>query len=365
MVIFRNNLKRFIGSKPKLIIVFIVPMLFTILFMSDDNNIQVSIAVADEDLSVISRELIGKLQEESEVKIIMRNEIRDNIIVGDVDYALIIPKGFQEGIINSHPISIEELYFIDSMKLHGARSFIQNYVRNLKFIGKNVANEEEFFQKTAEFEQENYVFDKVIRQGHKANESEGAIGYMIQFILYMSIITSALLIIDRDRNTVVRIIASSLPRSHYIVQSFLSFITIGVIQVSIMFVFYHFYFALYFGKNFIILFLLMSTFVIVANALSMIIVILTKNEKFSYGLILVLTTPLVMLGGGYFNLEAMPQAVQLISKFIPTYWTMEGARMLINDNHIKDVAVNFLVLLTFTATFLIISMIGYKKFAKE
>lgn len=364
MVIYKNNMKRMFRSKAKLIVVFLIPVFFALLFMTDNNGTKVSMVILDYDKTSFTEGLIKAL--ETKNRIIMTDEtlVKDLLIDGQVDYVITFDQGFTKGLLDGDDVKINELYFIEGGKIQPTRGYIQSTIQIAKNIVENTDSDAAFYA-ALESNLNSFIVKNVFVEEKSTEESISGIGFMVQFIIYMSVITAAFLLIDKEKNTLLRIITSSVSKKRYMVESLLSFMTIAILQIISIFTFLKVVMHLYFGEHFINLFILMIFFSITAIALAMVIVTLVKSEKMAYGIIMIAATPLTMLGGCYFPISTMPDIVQKISKFLPTTWVMSGAQELIVNNNISSICVNYVVLLTFALTFFIISIVGVKNIARN
>lgn len=364
MIIFKNNIKRIFTCKAKLFIIFIIPLFFCLLFLENNSGVIVKMSVIDNDQTGISRRLTEVLKDKNMIINASKGTIKDLLIIGAIDYAIIIEKGFSKSLLQEEEAIIKEQYFIESGKIQPTRMYINNYINNMKHIIANTDNEEQLYNRLDNSIDYFSVNERIINK-KSTEEAISGLGFMVQFILYMSIITTAFLLIDKEKNTIIRIVTSTVSKTRYMIESLLGFITVAFIQIIYMFAFYRGVMRLDFGYHFILIIILMFLFAITALALSMIVVALVKSEKTAYGIILFSTTPLVMLGGCYFELTTMPESIQKLSKFMPTSWVMNGARDLILYNDATKIMTNYAVLLTFAMTFFIISIVAYRNNATE
>lgn len=364
MIIYKNNIKRIFTSKAKLFIIFIIPLSFFLLFLENNSGVVVKMSIIDKDQTEISRRLTEGLKDKNMLIEAREDTVKDLLIIGVIDYAIIIDKGFSESLLQEGDAIVKEQYFIDSGKIEPIRMYINNYIKNMKHLIANTDNEEQLYDRLDKSIEYFSVNESTIKK-KSTEEAISGLGFMVQFILYMSIITTAFLLIDKEKNTIIRIVTSTVSKTRYMIENLLCFITVAFIQVIFIFAFYTGVMNLYFGHYFILVLVLMFLFSITAIALCMIVVALVKSEKIAYGIVLFSSSPLVMLGGCYFELTSMPESIQKISKFIPTSWVMNGARDLIIHNNASNIITNYVVLLTFAITFFIISIVVYRKNVAE
>lgn len=366
MYIFKNNIKRMFRSKARLTVIFLLPILFGVLFVMDIGDLSLDMAVFDYDQTVLSEDLIQKLDDMNDMIEIDVSEMKDYMINSYVDYVIIIPQGFAQSIMDGQVKPLVEYYFIEDGKLMPTKSYIQQYV----FIAQNIADhskdEVEFYQRLLSKRIEAVSFEVEIVDSMSTEQSTSAIGFAIQFMVYVSVVTSAFLLIDYESNTKTRIATAPMSNKRYLAEHLLSYILVASIQVIITgAIFAYGLKILHFGDHGLILLALMLVFGIAITAFGLIVVTVVRSEKASYWVIMVLATPMVMLGGCYFDLDVLPSWLQQVSRFLPTTWAMAGAKDLIERNDASGIHENILILLTFAMTFFIISNITVKRLVKQ
>lgn len=365
MVIYKNIMKRMFSSKSRLFIIFALPILFGFLFTDGNNIVKVNLCVIDYDNTVLSKALYNELSEQNNMIESDEYSLKNLMINGGIDYAIIIDKGFSDKLLSGNAVQLKEEYFIESGKILPVKIFIQNYINNIKNILNSTKEQEEVYNMLEKSQNGAFIFKNNIMEEISTERTISQIGFLVQFMLYMSVITSSFLLIDRNKNTFIRIISSSISRKRYIIENLLGYITVSSLQVLITLGFMKYIMNFYFGNYFGLVLLITLTFGICTVAFGMVVVTIIKSEMGSYWAILVITTPLVMLGGCYFELSSMPDWIIQLANFIPTKWIMEGSKELIVSNDPSNIPSYIAILLTFAITFFIISIGSAKNMAKS
>lgn len=359
MVVYKNNIKRLFTNKARLFIIFVLPLLFCVLFLSDSNEITVKMAVTDDDQTKVTRDLIKALSKHNSIVEQKEDTINDLLIIGALDYAITIEEGFTERLLQGEEVHINEHYFIDSGKIQPVRIYINNYMDNIQQTIAKASNKDDVYHRL-DTQKAYFRVHQETQYKKSPEEAVAAIGMMLQFILFMSVVTTALLLIDKEKKTILRIMTSNMSKMRYMAENLLSFITIAMIQILFIFGVYIGIMGFHFDELSYTL-ILVSLFAVVAMTFSMLIVSMVKREIIAYGIILFSATPLVMLGGGYFDPAMMSNGLQKVAKFVPTTWVMDGVRDLLIHDDTSKIFNNYAVLLTFAITFFMMSIIAYRK----
>jgi ABC-2 type transport system permease protein len=354
MTIFNQTLKRIFSSKLKLAVIFLCPVLFTALFMTTTKS-TMTILLVDRDRTELSQTLAGRLQsmdEKVEVKLSDENEIDDKILSYQADEAVIIPKGFGEAVLGGGDPAVEEFYVLESEGVYYARAFINGFVSDMKALAASAGSGEAFATALDSYRQQ-----KLSIQAPPASDNAetgwtyGSLGFLVQFMLYMSIITAGVVLEDRSSGVYYRTFFAPVSLKRYFAENLLAFLIIGILQAVISLVLL----ITVFGMDLVNLpaiFALYIVFALVCIALGMWLITFFRKPMFAYLSILFLTTPLVMLGGCYWPSSFMPDIIVKIAKFLPTSWVMQAVDKVLNQGaNLGGIRLEILVLLLFAGMF--------------
>ncbi|MCK5128923.1 MAG: ABC transporter permease [Clostridiales bacterium] len=362
MTVFKKNLKVFFSSPIKLAIVFLLPFMFVLLFVSGGTgNLPTTVAVFDHDNTKLTKALIGEIEKSSVIVQCDENEVLDLLINSKVEYTITIEEGYTNALLSGKDVHLEDTYFINKEKLFPLMMSIEAYLNNAVNL-YNISNSEEDFYLKLE-----YINDFEVSYSQKnieinsSQKTVDALGFMIQFIIYSGIILAAFLLIDKETNSTIRILVSPKSLASYIFEHFLSYIVLEIIIVASLLTTLKVGFDYSFNNNFLLILLMIILFSISIIAFCIMVISILKNSKASYWFMLCATTPLIMIGGCYFDVSNMSNVVQNISKFLPTRWIMDVIRDVLLYDNTEKVTLAIVVLIAFTVVYLSISRIGLRK----
>lgn len=357
MNVFKLTLKRILKSPIRMSILIVSPILF-VMFFAFTVDESISIGISDNDQSYFSDALIESLEENIKVVKFDEAHIVSAISEFQAQYILKIPEGFQDKLLAGENVELNSYYAVDALIHESMSDMIDARVAQLKVIG--------------EASQGNLSLAKKIHQDYQGKvfkvenveENTGgdfrfqlSIGFLIQFIIYMSIVTTGILLDDKVDGTYYRTFFAPISMRNYLIQQVSAFILIGIIQVSAVISFIGFMLFSKEGTVDISLLLngwiVMVIFAFVAIAMSLFIVNLVNSQAVAYSLIGVLTTPLVMLGGCYWSREMMPNVMQRIGDFLPTTYAMDSVIRLIRGQDFTQIIGNLGILVLFGVLFTI------------
>ena len=343
MIIFKQSLKRIFKNKIRLTLLLVMPILFIAMFALQDER-AITIGIVDKDNSTLSAGLTKRLQGIHKVKVldIEEESVYDKAVSYQTEYTLIMEKGFEDNLIKGKNPVVKEFYLNESEKLFYARNAVDNYINNIKVMASGA----------------NYNNSKLTLKNLEAVSSTTprtrfAMGFLVQFMLYMSVISTSLLLEDKNSGVYYRTLNGPVTLKRYITENILAFLVVGIIQVTLTFGLIRFIFGLDLGTHPLSLYLLFIVFSFVCISLGMWLVSIFKKTIAAYTTILLLTTPLIMLGGCYWPMDFMSQTFQRVARFIPTTYVMQGVEKILFDGKgITGISMELLILAIFSGIFM-------------
>lgn len=362
MIVFRLTLKRLFGSKVRLGLMFIGPLLFISMFVLSMNS-QFSIGIVDEDASYMSKALSKELAQRYKVSMINEENIASRIAEYQDQYIIKIPVGFEASLNQPlESVVVKGYYQTLSTKNAVVEEDINGIVMRMHTIIRSVDGSStkayEIYEayKAQKFD----IIDSVGASG-VTERFVSSMGFLIQFLLYMAIATTGLLIEDRHSGTYFRNFYAPIKLRRYLFESLLAFMFVGFLQVTLVFAFnlgtMNFSGTEFDGMFFLKVYAIILLFSVVAIALGMFVVNVFKTPTAAYSFMGFITTPLVMLGGCYWDKSFMPEILQTIGRFLPTTWAMEGIHIVISSGTTSQLLEVVGVLLLFITCFFALGLI--------
>lgn len=355
MIIFNQVIKRITKNKIKLLVILIMPLVFIIMFALQ-NRTSLSIGIVDQDNSALSKKLTEKLKGMHRVRVLMlsEKEVYDKAVSHQTDYSIIIRPGFEEKLLSENNPEVEEFYMLEKEKLFYARSFIDSYINNMKFMAGGTGFDREKFEAALkEYDKSKLGSINEDRTDKDVSQSRLAMGFLVQFMIYTSSIIAGIILEDKSSGVFYRVFYAPVSLWKYLVENLSAFIIIGALQVFIILTLVKDVFGFGLGSHPFNMYLLFTVFSLVCVSFGVLLVSLFKKPIYAYTLVFFLATPLVMLGGCYWNVEMMPGIMVKIGQLIPTFWVMSGVdKLLYNSEGLTGISMQLLILLLFAAIFL-------------
>ncbi len=149
-------------------------------------------------------------------------------------------------------------------------------------------------------------------------------GWAMQFLLFALSGAATALFYERDHGIFHRILAGPVGRSQILWSKFLFGVSVGVLQLTVLFIGGRILYGIDVENHFGLL-LLMCVFAASAcTAFGMLIASLTSSPEAASGLATFVILVMCAVGGAWFPVTFMPEFIQQLSKLTIVYWAMEG-----------------------------------------
>ncbi len=360
MIIFRTSLKRIFTSKVRFALMILCPFIFISMF-SMQNHKAATIGIVDHDQSAVSKGIYQLLKNSEGIKLleISEDQIYDLTASYVVDYSIIIDSDFENKILDSENPKIKEYYVEDRQKLYFVKNLVNTELENYKLIARASNYDKAKFETSlGEYWKSKLSITTNLDTLNKIQKSRTSFGFLIQFMLYMAVITTGLILEDKANGTFYRTFYGPVSIKRYMTENLAAFFTTAVIQSLGIISALVFIFKTYMGEIPLAIIGLFIIFSLVCITLGLLITSVLKKPIQAYVTVAVITTPLIMLGGCYWEFSLMPDILNKIGRFIPLSWVMRTVDAVLDGSITGNILItNYAVLLLFALVFLIVGLV--------
>jgi ABC-2 type transport system permease protein len=154
-------------------------------------------------------------------------------------------------------------------------------------------------------------------------------GYSVMFLLFGVMLGAEMLLEERDKGTLGRLIVAPVSRSAILGGKLLAQFVIACVQMTILFGFGHFVFGMSLGDSLPGLILMVGVTAFTATAFGLLLAgtVRTRRQATSLGTLIVIL--MSALGGSWWPLEIVPEFMQVIGHFTINAWALDGINGLI------------------------------------
>ena len=364
MIIFKTALKRSL-KKPLIIITLLIMPIVCLMIdypFKGSNEVKTlndfSIAVSDNDNSTASDVLVNKIAKQYNIQKVRKNEINTLLTNKSSDWAIVIPKGFQENLQANRENLIESYGFAEKQKWEPVKLNIENMVTSMMLL-VNTKDSQALEKNLAKWynETNNVQITFLERTKGPLTPGTGLLIYAI-IILYGAFLLTRMFVEDKESQLTARIATSPVEPWRYLLENLLCYSVILIIQNAIVI----FAYSIINPQGLVHPILLLLTFIgysIMSVGLMLTISTVCKTSFVmmcaSTGAVMMLS----MLGGLMFPLKMMPAAMKKIAMITPTYWFSEA----VNSIYVAGPQFTFqlVILLGFGVVFFLVG--SWKKYS--
>ncbi len=249
---------------------------------------------------------------------------------------------------------ISKYYNVDTSKiLHGMNYTISDSVDS--DTSKEAGN---FFNNILQLDKEQLVGANVTSPD--ATRSVG--GWAVMFLLFTMTGASTSLLDESKSGVMLRILSSPISRVQILWSKYLYNISLGCIQLFVLFFMGYLLFNINIFANFLNLVLMIITASAASTAFGMLLAAFSKTAAQANGMGTFLVLTMSAVGGAWFPSFILPPFIQVISKLTIVYWAVEGfLKVLWNGYGFMDI-LPYLGVLTGIAV--VVNMISLWKFKR-
>lgn len=178
----------------------------------------------------------------------------------------------------------------------------------------------QFFNNIVKLDKEQLIGKEVSNPG--ATRSVG--GWAMMFLLFSITGSATSLFDERNSGVTLRILSAPVSRTDILWSKYIFNISLGIIQLFVMFFAGYVFFNIDIFSNFGNLFLVILCSSAAATAFGMVLAAFSKTNAQANGLGTFLILTMSAVGGAWFPTFLLPSFMQVLSKFTIVYWSVEG-----------------------------------------
>lgn len=365
--LFRRTMTAMLRSYKSLLLYLIAPILgITLAFFIYGNEQEVSLRVGAVNLDgeqVIAQDIIRLLEDARQVELSPvpnADEARENVISGKLDAAVILPDGFSQGIIAGEGSAELEIVSLDSSL---AAPYIRNYLEprvgslsELAHSARETAADFEAVYAKYNASESPLTMEEVEDQSAQRDMTTRSIGYLVMFMMFSAVNLSAYMIKERENRTYYRLLTTPASARTYTISNVAVNLVLLLVQIAAMLGVMNGLFQINPGVPLWQLGLILFLFAWVAVALSLAIVAFSKHSMAASALQNLLIIPTCLLAGCMFPIEAMPESIHAIAKFLPQRWLLDAIDQLQQGAAFTELGMHLLTLTAFALAFTLIAI---------
>ena len=335
MVLFRHVAKRMLRKKGLWVFTFVSVFGFALIlsFLSSTSTLNASIGILDRDGGTLAGRVIEEAGRFGSVTPLETDETDEALLQGQ-DVVLTIPDRFTGALLNGET---PRLSFSATEGSHAAliEQALNSHLSQERQLLVASGFDEERFTELAERETENgyTLSSEPFQQSVATTARTQAFLGLLSFVMMSAFLQFIPLFVadDRDEKIYARLFAAPVTPRRYIGSLFLSFCAVGLIYVLMLLVFS----AVLYRQDILtylpVLTLLFIVYLFVCLAIGSLIAILATNREKANIWQTSVTMAAAITGGAFISLTWLPETLQAVGRFLPTYWFNYGVSQMYED----------------------------------
>lgn len=365
MTIFQNNLRRIFGRPINIVLMLVVPIALNIFFIAvSTSETKYVVGVIDYDQSKLSEMILNQLDGEADITQIDDDEagIKSELLNSNIDMALKIEKGYADDIIAGKDAKVQTYAITETNQSEPIRILISGITSAAQELGRQCGGDSDQFYTamddylnghfTADYESFSFTSQET------TNRAVSSLGYLAMGMMFLMTFATTLLLEDKESGVFARIATTPVTRGSYLVQHLMSYITVAIVQIIMIFMIVPNVVEISYGSTTKIELQTMFITLLFAGvciAIGITVSRFAKNEAMVSAIISLIDFPVLMLGGCLWPTEIMPDFLQKAGKFMPTRWFLDAAETVLNGEGLRNAEKNIAFMVILMAVLLIVS----------
>lgn len=363
------HLKEFFTSPGSLVLMFIMPLLFSIIFGSIAVNSGKKKPVVDVVVSggEVSSQIADLLKQNDHFvwKKVTLKQAKENVSSERVVAAVLIPANVEERITEQKTVLevVVQKKSQDYLALKPQLDGTVNLVISAYQTGEKLGDEAFPKLLAAVAGSKGVEVDQqVIQKGtnSKAEINLMFVGFAIMFMMFGLSGAASTILDERTNGTWGRLLTTPLSKLQISIGYLLAYFLMGWIQFAVLMIATYLLFETGWGNLlYLIPFASLVIACIVGFGLMIAGLVKTKQQAMAISAVLIVSTS--MLGGVYWSLDFVPELMQKFALGVPQSWAMSGFREIISGSlHTATLLKDILALIGFSLVFFVIGLRSMK-----
>ena len=381
MTVFKNYFK-IVKQFLLIIIMYLIIFTFFAIVSTTSSNEEGYFSSAKPNIAVINNDIESDIlkaftdyiKENAEIKSIENDEtvIKDALFYREVDYILIIPKGFTSDFMNGLEPEIETMKVPDSYSATYTEMLLNRFLNVSNVYVKSGMSQQQISQSIVN----DLSVDTNVTMIESNQSDLEKVGYFYNFLNYIILAVCILIVATimasfNNKDIKKRNLVSKRSYKRINLELFLG----NVCFVFLLWIIYVILSVILYGKtmftvNGILIILNWFVFCITALSIGFLIGTVVKNKEAQNGIVNVVALGSSFLCGAFVPQQYLGEVVLTIAKFLPSYWFIKNNNDIILLSNfdfaiLKPIFINMLIVLAFGIFFFILTNIISKLTLKK
>lgn len=378
--------------RSELLFFLVLPLIFTFLLgggipMGGEEETRIPLLLVNEDGTALSAQLTDALEGAASLEVLIQS--RENALTKfddeEAPALVIIPEGYEASLLSGSPVELEIHKAPEGNEADAAEQAVlaalNKASRSLAVASASLGEREkiEAFQSQSEratyftqsleiaealFEGTPDRVDVVVPEvsgSEEGDEIDGAAhassGQLITWVFIPLLGTSGVLAYERTVGTLRRLLTTPTKKATFLLGTITGQLGQAVVQMALLLLFAIFVMGVNWDRDPGALVVLLLAFAISSVSFGVMLGAFVKTEGQATNISIATGMTMALLGGCWYPSELFPEAAQVVTKFFPTGWAMQGMTdIVIRGQGLVEVLPAIGVLLGFAVVFFTIGV---------
>lgn len=369
LLIVTNTLRVTFRKKTNIVVYIFLPLVgiaVSMMMYGGSGTAPLRIGIEDLDAGRLSADFSGaiKASEGYSVETVEEGEIKESLLNRRFDACVIIPRGYEKAILNGNPLKTELVTVKGQDTTVWLERYIDIYTRNLVDAARAAGGEEEtFYAFYGELRKAplKLTVEKLEDEGNGKQVTLSSMGFLIMFVMLGAGFTSQLILREKRARTYYRICSAPVGSGNYITANAITSLIIVVFQVIAIQAVMKFILRMETYVPDLLMFLILVMFGLAAIGICLAVTAFSSSSYMAGTLNTLILTPTCMLGGCFWPVYFMPEAMQKIAFFVPQRWALDAIQKIQYGQDFGAIAINLAVLLAFSAALFVTAVYRFSR----
>ena len=346
MTIFWNNVRRIFGRPVNLVFMVVVPVLLNVFIISQvTGDSKYRIGIKDLDQSAFTKELVTQIKSIGDVTELKESDDTKQMVLDeDVDIVIEFDKGYTDGLIKGENVKAKTYALDDTNQTDSGQMFLESLLEAARQIGIAAGGDEKaFYDGMESYYKKDYKVEYTkfaVSISEKVETAVLSLGYVAFGIAFLMMYATTLVLEDKITGVYDRINVTPLSMFSYFMQNLLSFFSVALIQIVVLFAILTNWIGLSYGQTMgdvVQTALVCFAFSLVCIAFGLVASRFSRTMLMATSLVMVVEIPVLMLGGCLWPRSIMPKFMQTLGDYVPTTWFLKAAEQVMYGKGILSV----------------------------
>lgn len=337
-------------------IIGIVIALFAVGNQADETT---AVGVVDHDQEKLALETIEFIKDQDNMTYheLSEDEADSRLADGSVEAVMTLKEGYSKSIAEGNPDYIELTSIMGKSVTSSIKINLYPFIDRMTMMTEATDGDETAFANMLErYKQNNFSVNVVSEDTTGGAITLSAIGFLLLIMMFSACNLSEVILEEKENRTYFRLLSTPITAKMYIASNLVINIIVMGIQVFIMLCALTFVFNIDMGMPFWQALVVLWLFSFVAIGVSLVIVSYSNSRTAAGSLANLVILPTIMLSGGFWPVEIMPNFLQKVSEFLPQRWTLQTLEALYEGEAMSSLYLNFGILLAFALALFLIAI---------